>query len=454
VNVLRERWRVHRRAALRGLGASIALPLLEQMLPRKTSAWAAGADQRLIVVFKPNGTYMPTYLLAKTGTGWALPPALEPLKDHVQDLMIVSGLQNKVTLPFPSLHLAGVASWLTGVHSSPTANGVSMDQVVAKAWAGKTTFDSLELGAGTGVSQGTSTCDGIPCGWGFSISYADERTPKPTEYRPEDAFDRLFGGFKPAAPGATQPTAEQMAAAKRRAQRQSILDAVKPQTQRLRGKLGASDARRIDGYLTAIRDLEVQLQASATGGGGVAGASCGSPTRPAGGDYPANMAAMMSVIALAVQCDRTRVVTLMMGEMESDVEFSTFLPVFEAGHHETSHHSDLPARTSSLTTIDRWHVTQLASLLGKLKSVVEPDGMTLLDKSLVLHGSEISDGNSHSFENMPVLLAGKAGGRLAPGGRHVAFPDRPLADLHLAIIQMMGVSRSSFGNGTAPLSLT
>lgn len=461
MNLLTERWKISRRAALRGVGVSIALPMLEQMMPRRAAA--AAADQRLVVIFKPNGTYMQSYLPSKTGTGWAVPPTLAPLMPYLNDLMVVSGLQNKVTLPFPSLHLAGVASWLTGVHSSPTKNSISMDQVVAKAWAGRTTFASLELGANTGVSQGNSTCDGIPCNWGFSVSYADERTPKPTEYRPEGAFERLFTGFTPPSGGApkpsTGPTAEEVAAEKRRKYRLSILDAVKPGITRLRGKLGVSDAMRVDGYLTAVRDLETRIQAMAPstsggGGGGSVGPSCSSVAAPKSADeFQNRIGAMMDVIALALQCDRTRVVTFMLGEMESDVEFSTFLPVFEAGHHETSHHSNLPERTSSLEKIDLWHMQQVARLVDKLKKSLEPDGTSLLDKTIVLHGSEISDGNEHSFENMPVLLLGKGGGVLAPGGRHVAFPDQPLANLHLSLIQLLGGSSTSFGNSTGSLNL-
>lgn len=448
-------WKMSRRTTLRAVGASIALPFLEQMLPRKAQAQAKG-PRRFVAMFKPNGTNMAKYLPTATGKGYALTPILMPLAPFKEKTTVVTGVNNKIAGPAEGFHYTGIVAWLTGVHVSPTKVGISVDQVIANAWKGQTTFPSLELGLGSpnGYFNSSNVCDKSPCKWGNMISWADERTPKPTETNPQALFDRLFTGFTPPAPGAPSgPDPALLAAAeKRRAYDQSVLDAVKGQIDRLKAKVGPSDKRRLDSYFTSVREVEGRLTAVPTMGGVPAvTAGCTVPARPARPSVAGDrLKVMTDMIALALQCDRTRVVTFMMGEAESEVDFS-FLGIQSEAHHEMSHHGKNATRLAGLEKIDTFYMSLAAQLAAKLDAVQEPDG-TALDNSVILHGTEVSDGDEHSLVNVPVVLVGKAGGAI-PGGSHVAAGDRPLAELHLTLLRALGVDAASFAGSTATLNL-
>jgi hypothetical protein len=457
------------------MGASVALPWLEAMAPAGRRAWAQ-AKARLVVLFKPNGTYMKSYLPAQVGAGWSLTPTLEPLAPWKGQLTIVSGLQNEIAKPHANLHMAGISAWLTGFHPTPGKNGVSLDQVIAGApgWRGATTFPSLELGGDSAsplVKGGSGEYEGLPKTYGLTTSFGPTGAPRPTEVNPAALFDRLFAGVPGAPapapgqvpPGAASPTAA--ALERRRLYRTSVLDVVRKQADALKVKLGTSDRRRLDGYLAAVRELEQQLQSAAPPPGGgapvrpaiMAGPACAPGARPAQPPaYPDRLKTMLDLVALALACDRTRVVSLLMAEAESENPF-TFLNIKtptsgDKGHHGASHYGENPGMIASYERIDRFYSEQVAHLVGKLAGVQEGSG-SLLDNALVVFGSEVSDGDSHSFQNMPVVLAGRAGGALAPG-RHVAVAgNRPLADLWLALQHLLGVQAASFGNSTGPVSL-
>jgi hypothetical protein len=314
-------------------------------------------------------------------------------------------------------------------------NGVSLDQVIAGQVGAATRFASLELGLEGGSAAGG--CDsGYSCAYARNIAWAGPSSPLPKVTSPRVAFDRLFAGYDPAA---TQAQIEERIARDR-----SVLDYSLDQATSLRGKLGRTDQGKLDEYLTAVRELEMRLDDPAV--------TCTPGAAP--GDDPdvrVRVQNMLDLVALAYQCDLTRVVTFMLGNAGSNRTYP-FLDIPDA-HHEISHHQDDPAKIAKLQTIDTWEVEQLAYLLGKLKAMTDVDGTPVLDSTCVFFSSEIEDGNSHSHYNMPIVVAGKAGGAFKTG-RHVVYDgDPPVANLFLSILGAFGVGAPTFGDdGTAPLA--
>lgn len=447
-------WRMPRRTLLAGAGTALFLPLLEQM--QWKSARAAGSDpRRFLVLYRPNGVYVPAYLPSETGVAYALPPTLQPLAAFRDQMVVVSGLQNSVVQGL-NLHIAGICGWLTGGSPVPGKNGVSMDQLLANAWAGATPFQSLQLGTDSSSAwykTGEANCDSnLPCNWGLTLSWRDDHTPVPIEMNPKAAFDRLFGGLPASGSGATE-TPDAVA---RRASLGSVLDAVRAQTLGLQGRLGPTDRRRLEEYLTAVREVEVRLTAPPVSGA----AACGAAPSPADGlAWPSRLKAMLDITALTLQCDLTRVITLMMAEAESGEEFrflglTTPTDGQQKGHHGASHWSEDPTTlVEPLKRIESWYSEQVAYLASKLKAVQETAG-TLLENSLVLYGSEMGSGDDHSYREMPVTLLGGAPVGL-PSGRHIRFENEPpIANLHVTLMQSLGVPVGSLGNSTGPISLS
>jgi hypothetical protein len=440
------------------------LPFLEQMLPPR--AQAQTAPKRYVVMFKPVGTNVAQMTPAQTGTGYTLPPSLAALADLRAHTVVVTGLQNSIVGHQQNLHLGGMAGLLTSVRPTRDKIGISVDQALANEWRGRTTLPSLELGSkmssGEFKNQAGLLCEGLPCTTAWTLSYVDDKTLKPTETNPQAAFDRLFvGGLSPApvAMGATPAPAPPPPAdvEKLRAYRMSVLDYVRAQARGLSSKLGSGDRRRLDNYLTSVRELEQRIAALAPVAGAPAGGAprgacaVGRPGVDGAGSYPDRLKAMVDVIALALQCDATRIVTFMMAEGESEYTFPGVSGAAGEGHHSTSHHGRSSAKLGRIAAIDRFYVEHVAALATKLKAATEPGG-SVLDNTVIFHSSEVSDGDSHSFTDLPIVLVGGAGAGL-PSGRHVVAPRRPLADLHLAILQGLGSPRTTWGNSTGPLSL-
>lgn len=434
-----------RRAFLGGAGAAVALPFLDAMRPGL--AWGQGRPRgetppkRFLAWYVPNGIHMAAWTPVGEGREWALSPILEPLAPVREHVLVLSGLANLPSRPDgPGDHAAGTAGFLTARHVHKTEgadirNGVSVDQVLAEQIGGDTRFPSLVLGLEGGGNVGG--CDsGYSCAYSRNISWAGPRTPVAKEINPRAVFDRLFQGVDPAA---TRAQIE-----KRRRYRRSILDFVLDDARRLHGKLGRSDQAKLDEYLTGIRALERQLEAVEDG------PRCEPGARPDdGGNLAARVRQMNDLMALAFQCDLTRVATFMLGNGGSNRPYP-FLGVND-GHHQISHHQGNPRNLEQLQAIDTWEVEQLAYLLQRLRSIDEGDG-TLLDHCLVFFSSEIEDGDAHRHTNLPVLLAGKAGGAVTPA-RHVVYRDRPpIANLFVSIIRALGGRAETFGDdGTGPL---
>ncbi len=433
-------WMISRRSFLRAAGVTIGLPVLDAMWPNQAQAQTV-APRRLLFFYVPCGIHMQTWTPAQEGAGWALTPALTPLANLKNDVTVLSGLANLSARPDGAGdHASGTGAFLTCRHPFKTdgagiQNGISVDQVAANAIGSATRFPSLQLGSDGGGATGD--CDsGYSCAYARNISWASETQPLPKETNPQALFDRLFGGVDPRA------TLEQQR--KRKLYKQSILDFVRADTTALKGKLGRTDQRKMDEYLTAIRELEVRLQNENSGPVCAADPPGDSP------DFATRIRNMSDVMVLAMQCDFTRVTSFMMGNAGHNRSFP-FLG-FTEQHHDLSHHQNSQANYDKLTLIDAWEVERFAYLLERMKSVVEGD-RTLLDNSLVFFSSEIADGNAHNHDNLPVLLAGGGGGAVTPG-RHLVYPrNTPIANLFLTMLRSVGVNDGSFGaDSTGPLA--
>lgn len=424
-----------RRAFLGGSGALIALPLFPSLLTRGAKA-APPPPKRLLFYFVPNGIHMPAWTPKTAGADYELTPILQPLAAVKDQVLVISGLSNKPGLPEGAGdHASGTSAFLTCTHArkSDVALGVSVDQVAASVLGQGVRYPSLQLGLEAGASAGT--CDsGYSCAYVRNISWAGPQKPLPKTVDPQVVFDVLFSGED------LGQTAEQIA--RRRRYKKSVLDYALDESKRLSARLGQTDRRKLDEYLTGVREIEQRLQSPPVG--------CGGAMRPdAEMPFKDQIRVMTDLMVLALQCDLSRVISFMLGNGQSGRSFA-FLGVSGA-HHEISHHMNDPLRQAMLQTIDTWEVEQVAYLLKRLQSISEGEG-TLLDHTLVYFSSEVADGNSHTHTDLPVLVAGGLGGAVKPG-RHLIQTDVPMGNLFTSILQAVGVKVSRFGDdGTGPLT--
>ncbi len=440
---------LHRRTVLRGLGVAMALPFLDAMRP--AMAWAQEGSAtvtptRLLFVFVPNGKHMPTW--TPKGEHGELPWTLEPLRPHREDVLVLSGLAidgGRAHGDGPGDHARSAASFLTTAHPVKTGGagiraGISVDQVAAEHLGRSTRFRSLELGCERGGQSGQ--CDsGYSCAYSSNVSWRTATSPNVKEIDPRLVFERLFMSVRDGE-SATD-------AARRLRSRGSVLDFVLQDAKRLSGKLGPSDRRKLDEYTTGVRELERRLRMieQARGDGAVLPID-----RPAGipRDHQEHVRLMLDLIVLAFRTDLTRVATFMAGNAGSNRSYR-WLGVPE-GHHGLSHHGKDAKKREKIRKIDRFNVEQLAYLLERLRARDE-DGAALVDSSLVLYGSGIGDGNRHNHDQLPLLLAGRAGG-VRPGRHLRSGHNTPAANLYLSMLRAAGVPAESFGDSKRPLDLT
>jgi hypothetical protein len=431
-----------RRTFLRGAGATLALPLLDAMRPALAGASPAGRPPvRLSFVYVPNGIIMPDWTPSQSGAAFTLPRILAPLAAHRDDLLVLSGLAHHNANELgdgPGDHARAAACFLTGVHAKKTAgadirNGVSADQIVAEALASQTRLPSLELGCEE--SRTVGNCDsGYSCAYTNSISWRAATTPMPPETNPRLAFERLFGD---------DDSADPVLRAQRARERTSILDVVAERSGALMARLGASDRRKLDEYQYAVREIERQIQQAEKDTRRVVPPI----EKPSG--IPETFAEyqklMYDLQAVAFQTDLTRVATMMVGR-EGSLQSYPEIGVPDP-HHPLTHHQNNPDWVEKVTRINVHHVELFAYFLSRLKGIAEGEG-TLLDHSMVVYGSAIADGNKHTHEALPVLLAGRGGGALRTG-RHVAYATQtPLTNLYLTLLDRMGVRAEAIGDST------
>lgn len=437
-----------RRTFLRGAGAALALPFLEAMVPGGKMLRAAdpAAPLRLLAYYVPCGIHMPAWTPTAEGADYQLTEILAPLANVKADVNVLTGLENRPARPDgPGDHASGTGAFITAAHPFKTEgsnirNGISMDQVAANAFEGATKFNSIQLGMDGGGSTGN--CDsGYSCAYARNISWASEQTPLPKISDLRQAFDYIFGGFDP---GASREAIE-----RRRAYKKSVLDAVRGDTARLKGQLGAKDNQKLDEYLEGVRALEMKVEADQNG------PACSPPTEPgANTNYAAKAQAMADLMVAAFECDLTRVTSFMLANAGSNRNYQSEPGVnVSGGHHQLSHHQNQQSNFDALTAIDIWEVRQFAYLLEGLKAKTDIDGNSLLHNSAIFFSSEISDGNRHNHDDMPILLAGAAGGRWSTG-RHIRYEGKPpVGNLFIEMLNAVGVPITSFGlDGTQPLT--
>lgn len=429
--------RLSRRHILGGAAAAVALPFLDVMRPRRARAdQGSGVPKRMLFYFVPNGMHMPAWFPSMNGDQLELSPILAPgLAGLEEKLLVIRGLANRpAVVPVAGDHARGTGSFLTcrTVNKSEgdaIYNGVSVDQVVAPHLCGGALFPSLQLGIDGGGSVGA--CDsGYSCAYIRNISWAGPATPLAKIVSPQVLFDRMFAGYDPELDAAARE--------RRRAYRTSILDHALGDATSLRSRLGVRDRQKLDEYLTGVRDLETRIQDAESE------LACAPPDRPPDDvTYLEHVALNTELMALAFECDLTRVTSFMLGNGSSYRSFS-FLGVGGA-HHELSHHGGDAQKQAGLQTIDTWEVEQLGNLLRRLDSIEEADGTSVLDNTLVYFSSEIADGDSHQHDDLPVVLAGGFGGAVRTGRYLDLGEERPLADLYLAMIQAAGGTDATFG---------
>jgi hypothetical protein len=434
-----------RRSFLRGMGATIALPFLDAMTPAFTAGriGATNAVRRMAYVYVPNGIIMKDWTPAAEGTAFEFPRILKPLEKCRKDLMVLSGLTHNTGRALgdgPGDHARAASSFLTGIHPKKTAGadislGVSVDQIAAQKIGGATRFASLELGCEDGRLVGN--CDsGYSCAYSNSISWRTSTTPMPPEVNPRAVFERLFG----------DATETPDVRAKRLAYNKSILDFVLDDTQRLKGDLGKTDRRKLDEYLDAVREIERRIEMAEHD------SKQFTPTieKPAGVpvEFADHVRLMFDLMTLAFQADLTRVSTFMICR-EGSTRTYREIGVSDA-HHPLTHHRNNPEWIEKVTKINCFHLEQFAYFVNKLKTTTDGDG-TLLDRMMVVYGSGLADGNQHTHNDLPVVLAGAGSGALRPG-RHVRYPkETPMTNLYVAMLDHMGVTPEHIGDSTGEL---
>ncbi len=437
-----------RRSFLRGAGAVIGLPLLDAMVP--ALAWARPVNRqpplRLGFVYVPNGMVMSNWTPATQGTNFAFTPILKPLEPFREQTLVLSGFMDHNANALGDGggdHARAAASFLTGAHPRESGSdiyaGVSADQIAAQALGDKTRLPSLELGLED--TRIVGQCDGnYSCAYTSSISWRTPTTPLPPMPNPRHVFERLFGN------GDT--SGDPQAAARRTRYRQSILDGVVEETKRLKSSVGDADRRKIDEYLTSIREVERSIQKAQSE------RPAQGPTveRPPGipADHAEHARLIFELLALAFQSDSTRIATMMIGR-ESSIRSYDNIGIPEA-HHQLSHHRNDPANLAKLTRIQTYHLGLFAQFIAKLKSTNDGDG-SLLDHSLILYGAGIADSNRHTHEKLPIVLVGKGNGSVKTG-RHIDLgKDTPVTNLLLAMLDRVGVRPERLGDSTGVMEI-
>jgi hypothetical protein len=435
-----------RRTVLRGLGASVALPFLDSMTPAMAAPETTSRPVRLAFIAIPNGVNLPDWTPRGKGRLFAFSPILKPLEPYRDDLLVLSGLAHANAYDLgdgPGDHARAGACFLTGVHPKKTAgadiqNGISADQIAAQALAAETRLSSLELGCEDARTVGN--CDsGYSCAYTNSIAWRSPTTPLPPEMNPRSVFERLFG--------ADDTPLDPETRARRAQQRKSILDLVAERSRQLLGLVGPADRRKVDEYLHAVREIERQIQRAEQDGRQI------TPTveKPAG--IPASFAdhvkLMFDLQAVAFQADLTRVGTMMIGR-EGSLQTYPEIGVPDA-HHPLTHHRGTPELVAKVAKVNTYHVELFSHFIGKLKATADGEG-TLLDRTMVVYGSAISDGDRHTHTDLPVVVAGGRDLGLSLG-RHVVYPKKtPMTNLYLSLLDRAGVRSESIGDSTGKLT--
>lgn len=454
-----KKWNISRRRMLKGMGACIALPFLEAMAGSgMRSSINAKFPVRTAFLFMPNGVHPKHWTPEQLGSDFQLTRQLLPLKNLKRDILVLGELMNKNSL-FEGAdgHYAKSASLLTCMPIKQTigdnisSGGVSVDQVIASKVGNETLFPSLEYGLDR-ITTGVDINVGFTRLYGSSISWQSPSQPLSKEIDPRLAFDRIFRSYLPGVKLKEDPW------------KQSVLDLVMDDARNLKNNLGRVDQDKVSEYLESIRSVEKRISNSANKekfAGNITpdirkelirvNQNINEYVEMYGGvDITEKTRLMLDILALAFWSDASRVSTFMFGNSVSDRNFS-FLDGVRGNHHSISHHMEKPEALEEYVRITAWHVEQYAYFLDKLKNINEGD-RTLLDNSMILFSSDLRDGNRHSPKNLPLLLAGNAGGKIKTGQNLIFAKETPLANLYLTMLHALNINQPRFADGTTVLS--
>ena len=434
-----------RRTVLRGLGAAVALPLLDSMVPVLRAQATLRAARRLGIVYVPNGVIMDQWTPKTDGAAFEWSPTLKPLESFRNQVSVLSGLDDKPAVPLPNEgagdHARAASTFLTGVHVRKTEGmdlqaGISMDQLAARELGKETQLSSVEMTME--YTEMLGACDaGYSCAYSNTIAWRNPTTPLPMEIDPRAIFERLFGD------GDSTDSKSRLA---RIQEDRSILDALVDDVARLGRSLGARDRSKLGQYLEAIRDVERRIQKAEE----QSARELPVLARPAGvpDSFEQHAKLMFDMWTLAFQADLTRVTTFMMGHEVSSRAYPE-IGVPDA-HHPISHHQGDADKIVKCAKVNLFHMQMFAYFLDKLRNTPDGDG-SLLDSSIIMYGSGMSDGNLHAHLDLPILLAGGGNGHLK-GGRHLRFAKgTPVANLHLTLLDKLGLRMEQFGDSTGQL---
>lgn len=448
-----------RRNFLRGLGACIALPAFESLVPvrslaaltggspaAKLATTASGAPLRTAFLYFPNGAIQSTWWPKGMGADFELSRTLQPLESLRPHIQILGGLDHLNATAGPDGagdHARANGTFLTGVRMKKSATnvraGISIDQIIAREAGHLTRLPSLELTCDG--RRNTGACDsGYSCAYQFNLAWSSPTTPMTPEANPRQVFERLFGA------GSLAERAEDLK--RRRAEQRSILDFVLEDARDMQRRLNAPDKDKLDQYLTGVRELEARIQRAE---------KLGDPSNPLQEappgippTYAEHIQLMFDTLVLAFQTDSTRVATMLLAHDGSNRSFAEIgIP---EGHHDLSHHRNNQDWIRKLSDIDLWYAKQFARFLERLRDLPDTDGKSLLDNSMIVYGSGNADGNAHSHNNLPIVLAGGGGGTLTPG-RFTKHGAKPASNLFLTLADRMGVrDLERFGDSSGRLA--
>lgn len=446
-----------RRGFLRGLGAAVAVPALESLRVASAAAaapgavgkavTATGAPLRMAYLYVPNGVNMEKWRPQGLGDKYVLNESMAPLEAHRKDFQVIKGFAQKNAEAGPDGagdHARSSASFLTGMRARKTAGsdielGVSVDQVAASCVGRETRFSSLELSC-DGVRKSGSCDSGYSCAYQFNLSWRSATQPMTPESNPRLVFERLFGTGNP------EQRRENLD--RRRQSQRSVLDFVLDDAKAMQKELGRNDQVKLDEYLTGVREIEQRIEKAESHGPainpGVVAPEGGIPRK-----YEDHIRLMCDMLVLAFKTDSTRIASYILAHDGSNRSFDGI--GVSDGHHDLSHHDRKEVKLAKIAKIDQFYSHQLAYFLERMKSEKDVDGNSLLHNSMIVWGSAISDGDRHSHRDLPVVVAGNAGGNFSPGVHREMSEETPMTNLYLRMLHEMGAPAERIGDSTRVL---
>jgi hypothetical protein len=429
--------------AFRSLGAEV-----KAATAAARGVTATGAPLRMAYLYVPNGVIMDKWRPEGTGTDFKFNESMKSLNDFKNDLQIVKGLEQANGWAGPDGagdHARGGATFLTGARPRKTAGsdirlGVSADQMAANYIGSETRLPSLELSCDAVRKSGN--CDsGYSCAYQYNLSWRSATQPMTPESNPRLVFERLFGG------GSSDD--RQKGLAKRRAERRSILDIVMDDARTMNNQLGRNDRNKLDEYMTGVREIERRIE-KAESFGPPPNPGVDAPDEGVPGEYQEHIRLLFDMLLLAFKTDQTRISSFLLAHDGSNRSFSNL--GFNEGHHSLSHHRRAQDKMDKIAKIDTFYTQQLAYFLKRMKSTEDVDGNTLLHNSMIVWGSGISNADRHTHDDLPIILAGNAGGKFQTG-RHIEIPDNtPLNNLYMRMMKEAGATVDRIGDSSGLLT--